>query len=196
MNSFITELQHITFSIQNNLHFVLGILAIFWIINILNFLLHYRLNIFGIVPRSRFGIVGIFFSPFLHAGFGHLFFNSIPLFILINLMLLHGLVTFYFVSVVIIVLGGAAVWLFGKPGIHVGASGLVMGYFGYLFANAYHQPTIFSIILAVVCLYYFGGAIMFALFSAEKGSSWAGHFFGFFAGIAAAYLSNSLILWG
>jgi membrane associated rhomboid family serine protease len=62
-----------------------------------------------------------------------------------------------------------------------------MGYFGYLLSQAYFQLTPITVIVAILCLYYFGGLI-FALFPGKKGISWAGHIFGFLAGIAAAYL--------
>ena len=62
-----------------------------------------------------------------------------------------------------------------------------MGYFGFLLLSAYHQASALSIALAVVCLYYFGGLI-FHLFPTEVKSSWEGHVFGFFSGVAAAYL--------
>ena len=38
---------------------------------------------FGILPRTISGLRGIVLSPFLHGDIGHLFNNSIPLFILV-----------------------------------------------------------------------------------------------------------------
>jgi membrane associated rhomboid family serine protease len=182
-----TTLQNVIESIKDNTPFVLYLIGILWAIHFINWLLRYRLSIFGIWPRKIFGLIGIFCSPFLHGNFSHLFFNSIPLFVLINLVLFQGRAIFYCVSLIIIIGGGFAIWLFGRRAIHIGASTVIMGYFGYLLTNVFYQPAIISIILAAVCVYYFGGLIL-ALFPGEKGISWESHIFGFLAGIGAAFL--------
>jgi len=193
MQHIISDLQHIISSVQHNMPFVLFLIGILWLINLINFIFHYRLNLLGIWPRTSYGLIGIFFTPFLHSNFSHLFFNSIPLFVLTNLILIQGYKTFYLVSIAVIILSGLAIWLFGKPGIHVGASALIMGYFGYLLANAYYQLTATTIILAILCLYYLSGLFFSLIPTGEKGISWEGHVFGFLAGILVAYLSHGFI---
>lgn len=177
---------------QKNLPLVLGLMGGLYLLHLLNFLLRYRLNIFGILPRHPWGLLGILFSPFLHANFNHLFFNSIPLIVLVSFIMLYGFDTFVCVSAIIIILGGLGTWLFGRKGIHVGASGLIMGYWSYLLVNAYQQGTALSIALASVCLYYFGGLI-FNLFPMEVKSSWEAHIFGFVAGLIAAFVWPDLL---
>src|SRR5947199_309081 len=44
---------------------------------------------FGIVPRTVPGLVGIAFSPLLHASSAHLLANALPLFILLVLLFWH-----------------------------------------------------------------------------------------------------------
>ncbi len=193
MQHLISDLQHIISSVHHNIPFVLFLVGILWLINLVNLILGYRLNLLGICPRTYHGLIGIFFTPFLHSNFGHLFFNSIPLFVLANLVLIQGYKTFYLISIAIIIISGLAIWLFGKPGIHVGASALIMGYFGYLLANAYYQLTATTIILAILCLYYLSGLFFALIPTGEKGISWEGHVFGFLAGILVAYLSPSFI---
>ncbi len=56
----------------------------------------------------------------------------------------------------IIIISGIAIWLFGRKAIHIGASSLVMGYFGYVLFNAYQQATFLALVIAFVCLYYLG----------------------------------------
>ncbi|HVY53045.1 MAG TPA: rhomboid family intramembrane serine protease, partial [Gammaproteobacteria bacterium] len=75
--------------LQRNMPFVLSLLGLLYFIHFINFILGYRLNIFGIFPRRIFGLIGIPLSPFLHGHFSHLFFNSIPLFVLSSLILLY-----------------------------------------------------------------------------------------------------------
>ena len=177
--------QSIT-NMQSNISLVAGILLLLWTIGFINWLLGYRLNYLGIIPRNFFGLIGIATSPFLHGGFNHLFFNSVPLFILAEFMLANGRKNFIQVSAFIILTSGLATWLLGRRAIHIGASSLIMGYWSYLLVDAYYQPSILTIGLAIVCLYYFAGFI-FSLFPSQKHVSWEGHLFGFLAGIAASY---------
>jgi len=160
-----------------------------WSLQILNYMLGYRLNYLGIVPRTGHGLIGIFVSPFLHGNFTHLFFNTIPLLVLACFILVGGQELFFYISAIIILLSGTLVWLFGRHAIHIGASSLITGYWGYLLVNAYHNPSLMTIVLAAVTLYYFG-AMFFGLFPSEKGVSWEGHLFGCLSGIAANYLQN------
>jgi len=44
---------------------VSGIVLAIWAVHVVNWLVGYRLNIFGIYPRRLFGSVGIVSSPFL-----------------------------------------------------------------------------------------------------------------------------------
>lgn len=180
------NLQAIVLSLQKNLPFLLVILGLLWGIQIINFLLGYRLNRLGLYPRTVHGLLGIFFAPFLHGNFSHLFFNSIPLLALANLVLLAGHAFFYRVTFLIIVISGILTWLFGRAGYHVGASALIMGYFGLILANAYHETTFVTIISCVIGLYYFGGLLLHLL-PTEVEVSWEGHVFGFLAGVLTAF---------
>lgn len=187
MNNLISQLQFTLEAIKSNIPTALFIVFILWCIHFINLLLGYRLNYLGIYPRHLAGIPGIIFCPFLHDGFNHLFFNSIPLFVLISLVLLHGFDSFVCVTLYIVLLSGAAIWLFGRRAIHVGASSLIMGYWGYLLTDAIRHPSVMTWILGAICVYYFGGLAL-NLFHMEKKVSWEGHVFGFLAGLAAVYL--------
>ena len=87
----------------------------------------------------------------------------------------------------IAVISGLAVWLIGRPGFHVGASNIIMGYWSYLLINAYQHPSIISLFLAILCIYYLGG-LASSLITAEAGVSLEGHISGFAAGLLAFYL--------
>jgi len=181
-------LTHIIASFQNNWYFALIVLAVLWGVQLLNVISRYKLNILGIYPRSMRGLSGIFFAPFLHGNSNHLFFNSVPLYILMILLLSAGRLHFYLLTALIIFVSGFAVWLFGKKALHIGASGVIMGYFGYLLTNAYYHPNASTVILALLALYYFGGLALALIPSQEKNVSWSGHVFGFLAGVLGAYL--------
>lgn len=194
MENIATQLNTAIFLLQQNLPFILAIIGILYAIHIVNWILGYRLVILGIYPRKFLGMFGIIFSPFIHGHFNHLFFNSIPLFILASFVLLNGFDTFYIVSAIIILLSGFGVWLIARKGFHVGASGVIMGYWGYLLVNAYYHPTILSIVLAIICVWYFGG-LMFHLFPQEVKSSFEAHICGFLSGVLAAYVTPTILGW-
>lgn len=165
-------------------------MAALWLINILNWISGSKLNILGIYPRHFWGLPGIIFSPILHQNFNHLFFNSIPLFALGLILLTQGLNLFLTVTVLVTLLGGLLVWVAGRRAIHLGASGLVSGYFGFLVATAYTNPSFSSAVIAVLVIYYFG-SIFLGIFPQEEKISWESHLFGFVSGIVSAYLTTS-----
>lgn len=170
------------------------VLGILWAINILNWITGSRLSYyFALVPRTLSGLIGIPFSPIFHAGFTHLFFNSIPLFILgLALLGREGVVAFCWITTVITLLGGIGVWLVARTGRHIGASGVISGYFGYILMTAYKDTSVVSVLLAILAIYYFGG-ILLGLLPRDKQISWEAHLFGFLAGIACVYLPNEFL---
>lgn len=187
LNDYLDQLGTIVDKSRHNIGLCLILVGIFWAVHIINVCTRYRLNQFGIIPRRSEGFLGIIFSPFLHGNFQHLLFNSLPLFLLINLLMLYGQEMFIVVSLVVIVGGGFATWLFGRPAIHIGASGLLMGYFGFLLVQVYFNPGVLSVFVIVVTLYYLSGLFM-SLIPGDKGVSVESHIFGFLAGLAIAYL--------
>lgn len=188
MEEYINATENLFNQIWQNMPFALEIIAILWIIHIINSLLKYRLNIFGIYPRTIHGLFGIVFAPFLHANFNHLFLNSIPLFVLISLVATKGHITLYYISGCIIIISGFLIWLLGKKAIYIGASSVVMGYFGYLLADAYFKRGPQAIIIAILCLFYLSSLFLSLFPSTKKNVSWQGHVFGFAAGIATMFL--------
>ncbi len=180
------SLEQIVMQTQQNLSTLLIIIAVPWIVFIVSRMVP-KLLYLGIIPRKVYGLPGIVCSPFLHANFNHLFFNSIPLVVLANFLLIKGVDYFLIVTVFITLTSGFLLWCFGKPGIHVGASGLITGYWGLLVADIYQQGSLTAIILGVLSAYYFAG-IFFGIFPSEKGVSWEGHLFGLVAGLGLSYL--------
>lgn len=188
MPNFLQQLIVTLNALQINMPIAAELIGLLWVIHIVNWILGYRLNIFGIYPRHPFGLIGIFTSPFLHGHFDHLFFNSIPLFILACFVLLNGVHPFLVTSWIIILLSGSCIWLFGRKALHIGASSLIMGYLGYCLMSAYYHATMASVGVALVCLYYFG-SMLFSVLPSDVKVSWEGHLFGLLAGIAAIFIA-------
>ncbi len=183
--------QLIAIFIQN-LPSVLILMAGLWGIHLINWFLKGRLCYLGIYPRHLAGIPGIVLSPFLHADFNHLFFNTIPLFILITFMLVPGWLYFWLATASIVIMSGILIWLVGRKAIHIGASSLIMGYWAFMLVNTYQHPSLFSIILGILTLYYLGSLVTH-LFPAGGGVSWEGHLCGFVAGLVTVWAMPWLI---
>lgn len=142
----------------------------------------------GIIPRTLVGLEGIPVAPFIHSDFEHLAANTIPFLILGALILFRGVFEFIFVVLTTGLVAGFGTWLFGAPDTHhIGASGIVFGFFGYLvFRTAFDRRWTSALITVLVALGY-GTAMLYALVPAES-ISWSGHFFGFVGGVVAARL--------
>lgn len=160
-------------------------LALFMVaLQMLNVATGYSLLAFGLVPRTLHGVSGILTSPFLHASFAHLSANLIAFLVLGTLVIIDGLNRFIAVSAIVILLGGALVWLFGFSGVHVGASGWVFGLWAYLLSRAWFHRSWSNLITAGVVAVLYGGLIFG--FLPRQGVSFEGHLFGAFAGFIAA----------
>jgi membrane associated rhomboid family serine protease len=168
-----------------------GLVAVFWIVEIADAaLFRGRLDMFGIRPRRLDGLAGIFLAPFLHGGFLHLIANTMPFLILGGLIHWRKPKDFVPVTVLSALIGGAGTWLFGAPGsVHVGASGIIFGFFGFLVARAYYERSFVSILTAFVVLFLYGG-IIWGVRPFQSGISWQGHLFGLLGGIFAASLKK------
>lgn len=162
-----------------------GFIAVIWGVEVANTLMDHRLSEFGIVPRTTEGLRGILLWPFLHAGFGHVISNTLPMAVLGGVIAIQGRNTLLKVSAIVVVVSGAGVWVFARPGIHVGASGLVFGYFGYLVARGWYQRSLSSVAVAILVVFFYGGLI-FGIVPSFGFVSWEGHLFGLMAGILAA----------
>lgn len=147
---------------------------------------------FGLIPRGSFAPLRILFSPFFHVDLGHLAANSLPFFVLGTLALSQGSTAFWLATLLIIIMAGLGVWLLGKSGTqHIGASGLILGYFGYLLANVIFNTDLLSLVIAVVVGVLYLGLIT-QIVPLKKGLSTTGHLFGFLGGVLASFLLSLL----
>ena len=139
----------------------------------------------GIVPRTSIGLSGIAVAPFIHGNLDHLVANSVPLLVLGALILLRGVAELLFVILVSALTGGLGTWLFGSSGQHIGASGVVFGFFGYLVFRTAFDRRLSSALVTLVVAWAYGTAMVYSLIPSGP-ISWSGHFFGFVGGLLAA----------
>ena len=71
--------------------------------------------------------------------------------------------------------------------VHVGASGLVFGYAGFLLVAGFAEKSIKGIAVAVVVGVLFGGMILRGIAPVSSYVSWESHLFGLAAGVLAAF---------
>ncbi len=168
---------------------ILILVALIWVVEIVNLFLGHRLVSWGILPRSFSGLIGIPLAPMLHNGFWHAVSNTVPLFILGSLTLAGGKRRFWETTVNVTLLSGLLVWIFAREAYHVGASGLVFGYFGVIMARAYIERSIIAIAIAFVTVMAYGG-LLWGVLPMRSYVSFESHLFGLIAGIVVVWLDH------
>ena len=172
----------------NRLIALAAFIAALWAVQALNWALDYPLNAaFGLIPRHVSGLDGVIAMPLLHGSFAHLMANTPPLLVMGGLLVATTTRALLPVNAVVIGLGGGLVWLFGSSAIHIGASGLVFGWFGFLVARGFvdRSPITLGAALLVGVLY---SSILWGVLPGQPGVSWEAHLFGAIAGAVAASL--------
>jgi membrane associated rhomboid family serine protease len=167
--------------------YLIALVGLLYVIHFFNSILGMQLSQWGILPRTIKGLVGILFSPFLHGSWGHLFSNTIPLFVLLFLLKLQIPTKHVFIIILsIVVLGGSLVWLFGRSSVHVGASGVIYGLVSFLVVNGFKSKKFKALLIALVVVFLYGGLI-WGVLPTRYYISWEGHLFGALAGAFIAF---------
>lgn len=172
---------------QRALAVPLSFVSTLWIILGIETLFRFDLHIYGVLPRSEQGLIGILAMPLIHADFAHLSSNSLPLLVL-------GFVLFLFypsvamrVALVLYAGSGALVWAAARESYHIGASGVVYGLIAFVFFSGVFRKDVKSITLALGTVLLYGGAV-WGILPTDPGISWEGHLFGALVGIGCAWL--------
>lgn len=166
------------------------LLAVMLVLEIVDAAVPADLDQYGIHAQEVDGLPGIFSAPFLHAGFGHLWSNAVPFFVLGFLTAVGGMKRFVLASIGIIIISGLFAWAltFGSgTQIIVGASGWVFGLLTYLLARGVFTRNGKQILVSLVVLVLYG-SILLGVLPGEAGISWQGHLGGAVAGVLMAWL--------
>src|SRR5215469_7440794 len=107
--------------------------ALLWVVELLNWGLDLGVADLGVKPRDIRGLPGIFIAPLVHASVEHLIANTVALLVVGTAMLYLYPNAALRVLPAVYLGPGIAVWLFGRGGTHLGASGLVYGLVSYIF---------------------------------------------------------------
>lgn len=168
---------------------LLGIVALMWVVEVINAADSYRLDNDGIYPRNLGRLWGIFTAPFIHENFSpHLLDNTIPLVFMGLIIALSGARRLALVTLIVIVVGGLGTWLIAPAHtVTIGASGVVFGYATYLFARGFFDRSILELLTGLIVGVIWGGALLGSIVP-QAGVSWQGHVCGAVGGVVAAFL--------
>ncbi|MDX1692406.1 MAG: rhomboid family intramembrane serine protease [Ketobacteraceae bacterium] len=175
---------HLPFSQQ--VRILLVIFIIMTVVEVVNALMGRMLNSYGILPRSADHWLGVPLAPFLHGSPAHYASNIVPLLVLSFFAMQHGIWRYLLVTTGVILASGLLVWLFGRPAIHIGASGLIYGYFGFLLVAGFVSRE-FKLILIAVVVWLLYGSIIYGVLPSLPHISFESHLFGFLTGAFVGY---------
>ena len=170
----------------NGLLVVAVMVAIMWLLEIVDVIAGHRLDAYGIEPRSAEGLPEVVSAPFLHLGFAHLVSNTVPFAVMGAAIALGGAVRVLLVTAIVTLVSGLGVWLIAPAGTTtLGASGLVFGYATYLLLRGVFNRSVLEIAIGLVVGAVWGTALLGGLLP-QEGISWQAHFFGAVGGVLAA----------
>ncbi len=174
-------------TIEKEIHGVVSFVAAIWGVFFASWLFP-KIDDFGIVPRTLWGLVGILAAPLLHANVQHLLANTLPLLVLLAL-LAGSRARSWLAVMAIVLLGGALLWLIGPRNTDIiGASGLIFGLITFLIVSGVLERRIVPLLIAVVVGVTFGGTLIWGILpQSDPRISWQGHLCGALAGAVVAY---------
>lgn len=162
------------------------LIVIAWLLKLIEITLGVDLYHLGIYPRNRLGIFGIFFHPFIHGNFKHLFSNTVSFAIL-------SFSLYFFIPKIaskvlwqLMLFTGIMVWFFARPSFHIGASGVIYGIASFLFFIGIFQKNPGSLIISL-CIAVLNHGMLVGLVPNDKGISWESHLSGAIVGAILAY---------
>jgi membrane associated rhomboid family serine protease len=167
---------------------MVGVLALLWIIQIVNVADGYQLTYsYGVQARDVGTLPYILTAPFLHFSWSHIEGNSGPLFIFGFLAAYRGLGKFAAVTVIVVLTSGLAAWFFGSTNsVEAGASGVIFGYFGYIMVRGIFDRRGIDVLVGAVMALCF--AYQFSVLLPQPHLSWQAHVGGLAGGILAGWL--------
>ena len=157
-------------------------ILIAWMVELVDKQTSFNLDQYGIEPRDLVGLRGVLLSPWLHGSWQHLLANTVTFLGLGVIMILVGGRRFLSITWYLVLLSGLGTWIIARGGVHIGASGLIYGYFGYILGRAIWERRILWIIFGILVAVIYGGMIGGVL-PGKAGISWEGHLAGLLGGV-------------
>lgn len=141
----------------------------------------------GIMPRTAWGLIGVFTAPMIHGNLSHLLSNTFPLLFL-------GSTLFYFyqrigasVFLRCYFVTNILVWLLSpRLSFHIGASGLIYGISAFLIFFGLLRRDFISLFISIMVTLTYGG-IFYGVLPNDPRVSWESHLAGFMVGMVSAF---------
>ena len=169
---------------------LLAAAALVWAVSLCGLVVDERLvYALALVPRRVDGLSGILGAPLVHGSLAHLLANTVPLLVLGGMVVIRGVAYYLATTLAIVVLGGLGLWALGRDAAHIGASGLIFGYFGFLVGRGYYERRLQSIAVSVLVVVLYGGMLA-GVVPRDDRVSWEAHLFGLLAGGLCARLAT------
>jgi len=169
--------------------FPFAVVAVMWIVKIAEYYTGSDFSELGIMPLTAKGLIGIITAPFIHADFGHLLANTIPMFVSLSIIFYFYREVAFQVFFLVWLFTGVWVWSFARnDSYHIGASGLVYGYISFLLFSGIIRRNARLMAISLLIIFLYGGFFwgVFPNFFPKRNISWESHLMGGIAGIVMA----------
>lgn len=158
---------------------------ILWVIQVIQGFMETSFAEYSLYPRTLSGLTGIITAPLLHADFGHLAGNTVPLLILGFLLFTNYKEIAGTVFWLVYLCNGVLLWSFAREAFHLGASGVVYGLAFFLLFSGFIRkiPRLTMLSFLLIFLY---GSMVWGVFPFDPQVSWEAHLYGALSGIILA----------
>lgn len=161
-----------------------------WLLFVAEYVYGYHISNLGILPRNIYGLMGLLTGPLLHINLAHIVSNTLPLLVL-------GAILFYFyfdvarqVFFVSYLFPNILVWIFARPIMHIGASGVIYAIASFLIVIGFLRKDIKALLIAIIVLILYG-SLFAGLVEQLKNISYEMHIAGIIVGSSMAIYVKS-----
>jgi membrane associated rhomboid family serine protease len=159
-----------------------------WLVFTIQFFYNIDLSLFGVIPRTAWGLIGILTAPMIHGSLTHLASNTVPL------LFLGGTLFFFYNRIGTTVffrcyfITNILVWTFSpRQTPHIGASGLIYGLSAFLIFFGLLRKDMMSMLISIAVILLYGG-IFYGVLPTQPWISWESHLSGTIVGAATAIM--------
>ena len=167
------------------------LVTLMWVVKVAEMAFSVDLNVWGLIPRTARGLIGVLTLPFLHGSWEHLLTNT-------SAVLVLGTALYYCyptlanrVMVISWIASGLLTWCIGNPhSIHVGASALIYALNLFLIVSGFIRGNRMLIVISLIMIFLYGSFIWGMVPSLAKlqNISWEGHLSGAIVGVFLALI--------
>jgi membrane associated rhomboid family serine protease len=165
------------------------LIALVWILYGMELLLGESSYDYGVIPGNFQKWHTVFSMSFVHdlKGLGHIVSNTVPSFLLFVAIMYYYRFAAFSLLLVALFFPPLAILLLGQgTSPHVGFSGAVYTFFGFVLLSGFLRNYLPLQVLSLLVVFIYGSMI-WGVFPQKTNVSWEGHFSGFFVGICFAW---------